>query len=53
MAFRHIQFLVSSEPVIRHFNPDLPTLIYTDASKYAIGGYLAQIHPDGIEYVVR
>jgi hypothetical protein len=49
---RVIQYYLSHAPVLRYFDPTLPTHVHTDASKFAIGGWLGQIHPDGKEYVV-
>ena len=49
---RILQFHLTTSPTLRYFNPHLPTATHTDASKYAIGGWLGQTHPDGVEYVV-
>ena len=49
---RVIQYYLSHAPVLRYFDPTLPTHVHMDASKFAIGGWLGQIHPDGKEYVV-
>lgn len=38
--------------MLRYFNPAYETHVHTDASKFAIGGWLGQVHPDGREYVV-
>ena len=37
---------------LRSFDPVLPTKLYTDWSKQGIGAVLAQVHPDGGEYLV-
>ncbi len=34
------------------FNPELPTIVTTDASDYGIGGVLTQIHADNTEKTV-
>ncbi len=34
------------------FNPELPTIVTTDASDYGIGGVLTQIHADNMEKTV-
>jgi hypothetical protein len=39
-------------PILRFFDPELPTLMFTDASEYAVGGWIAQEHPDGIHPVL-
>ncbi|PRP74586.1 retrotransposable element protein [Planoprotostelium fungivorum] len=40
-----------SADVCRHFNPDLPIILETDASYFAISGVLSQVHSDGIHPV--
>jgi hypothetical protein len=40
-----------SADVCRHFNPDLPIILETDASDFAISGVLSQVHSDGIHPV--
>jgi hypothetical protein len=35
-------------PLLSHFDPSLPTLLHTDASNYAVGAVLSQLH-DGVE----
>jgi hypothetical protein len=55
-AVEAIKRILCSYPVIRQPNFDLPFTIYTDASNYALGGVLCQLH-DGkmcaIHYVSR
>ena len=51
-VMRVIQFLLSTSPTLYFFDPKLATKVHTDASKYAIGGWLGQVQPDGIERVV-
>ena len=43
---------IVSAPVLRHFDPDLPTRCHSDASQYAIAGWLEQRHQDGWHPVV-
>ena len=35
------------EPILKVYNPELPTRIEVDASGFAMGGILSQKHPDG------
>ena len=35
------------KPVLRIYVPSLPIKVETDALDYALGAYLAQLHPDG------
>jgi hypothetical protein len=46
-AIKILQHLIVTAPVMRHFDPDLPTEVFTDASDYGIGGWIAQKHEDG------
>ena len=39
--------LITTAPILCYFNPELPTKVYTDASDFAIGGYICQEHNDG------
>jgi len=41
-----------SYPVLRHYDPNRPVWVITDASDYAIGGVLAQKDDDGVLYAV-
>ena len=43
---------ISTAPCLRYYDPDLPTILYTDASLYGIGGWLGQEHPDGLHPVL-
>lgn len=43
---------IRSAPVLKHFNPNLKIRISTDASQYAIGGWISQLHADGWHPVV-
>ena len=46
-AFEELKTAFTTTPVLKHFNPELPTRIETDASGYAIGDILSQLH-DGV-----
>ncbi len=41
-AFEHLKQLATSEPVLRHANPQLAYRMETDASNYAYGAILSQ-----------
>jgi hypothetical protein len=43
---------ISTAPCLRYFNPDLPSVLHTDASLYGIGGWLGQQHDDGLHPVL-
>jgi hypothetical protein len=43
--------LITTAPTLKHFNVTLPTEIFTDASAYAIGGWLGQRYTDGLHPV--
>jgi len=40
--------LISTAPCLRYFDPNLDTVVYTDASEFGIGGWIGQKHDDGI-----
>src|SRR5260370_38985565 len=40
-AFRHLKTAFCSAPVLYHWAPDLPMMVETDASDYAIAGILS------------
>ena len=51
-AFDRLKESLTSAQVLAHFDPDLVTLVTTDASGVALGAYLSQIHHDGVERTV-
>ena len=46
-AFNKLRDLISSDTVLAHFDPFLPTQVRNDACKIGISGALTQKHPDG------
>lgn len=50
-AFSELKFLLTSEPILRHFDRSAPTEVHSDASGIGIGGVLVQRH-DNAEHVV-
>jgi transposase InsO family protein len=52
-AFDGLKSALLSAPVLRHFDPDLPIILDTDASDFALGAVLSQPDPsDGLEHPV-
>ena len=45
-AFVKLKVLFTRAPILRHYDPELPLRIETDASAFAIGAILAQLHGD-------
>jgi hypothetical protein len=43
IAFRKLQLLFVNAPLLRHFDPQLPTRVITDASGFGIGTVLEQL----------
>jgi hypothetical protein len=43
-AFRRLQVLFTQKPLLRHFDPALLICVKPDASAYAIGVMLTQLH---------
>ena len=51
-SFETLKSAISDAPILSHFDYNLPVVIDTDASAYAIGAVLSQLHSDGQERVV-
>ncbi|UYV80156.1 hypothetical protein LAZ67_18001842, partial [Cordylochernes scorpioides] len=51
-SFAKLKMALSTKPVLAIYNPDYPSKVYTDASKYGIGAILTQIGPDNEEHVI-
>ncbi|UYV81024.1 K02A2.6-like [Cordylochernes scorpioides] len=51
-SFAKLKMALSTKPVLAIYNPDYPSKVYTDASKYGIGAILTQIDPDNEEHVI-
>jgi hypothetical protein len=51
MAFQELKQKLVQPPILMHFRPGLPIILYTDASNYALGVILSQIQ-DGKEVVI-
>jgi len=46
-AFDHLRTAFTTAPILRHFDPDLPTILEADASDFALGAVVSQKGPDG------
>ena len=46
-AFEELKRLFQEAPLLRHFDPTLPIRLQTDASKFAVGAVLSQLHDTG------
>ena len=49
LAFENIKKLITSEPVLTHYDPTAPVRIACDASPYSLGAVLSHVMPDGSE----
>ena len=48
-AFERLKKMFTTAPILRHFDPSLPTVVETDASDYALGAVVSQRNPtDGL-----
>ena len=48
-AFQRSKVLISSEPVLTHYNPRLPAKLATDASLYGVSAILSHVMKNGVE----
>ncbi|XP_055688348.1 uncharacterized protein K02A2.6-like [Lutzomyia longipalpis] len=46
-AFVKFKEVITSELLLTHYNPELPTIIASDASSYAVGAVAYHVFPDG------
>ena len=51
-SFEIMRDILCSDPVLAYPDFDLPFILDTDASNFAIGAVLSQVHEDGKEHVV-
>jgi transposase InsO family protein len=51
-AFEALKEKFTTAPILRHFNPEAPTVVETDASDYAIGTIISQMGTDGLLHPV-
>lgn len=51
-CFLSVKQLLLDSPALALFNPDLPTIVSTDASDYGLGAVFTQLHPDHTECTV-
>ena len=49
VSFTRIKELLTTAPILVHFDPDLPLKVTTDASDYGIGGVMSHVMVDGKE----
>lgn len=52
IAFVTLKNIITSNPVLRHFNPELPCIIETDASDFALGAVCSQADTDGVNHPI-
>lgn len=51
-AFLRLKEVLTSSPLLKHFDYDLPTKVETDASDGVCAGVLSQLHDDGVWHPV-
>ncbi|KAI2648189.1 hypothetical protein H4Q32_018215 [Labeo rohita] len=51
-SFERVKDLIINSPALTLFDPELHTIITTDASNHGLGAVLTQMHPDGSEKTV-
>lgn len=52
IGFNKIKSVLSSSPVLAHYDPKLPLILSVDSSSYGLGAVLAHRYPDGSERAV-
>nr|CAI5835249.1 unnamed protein product [Callosobruchus analis] len=52
-AFTAVKQEIVSDRVLAHFDPQLPLVLATDASPYAVGAVLSHVYPDGTERPIQ
>lgn len=53
VAFNSVKKEIMSDRVLAHFDPNLPLILATDASPYAVGAVLSHVYPDGSERPIQ
>lgn len=48
-SYEQMKKEVTSDQILVHFNPDLPVILETDASKFAVAGVLSHKFPNGFK----
>ena len=48
-VFDKLKNMLSKEPLLAHFNPNLPIIVHVDASPYGLGAVLSHVMPNGEE----
>ncbi|KAL1256634.1 hypothetical protein QQF64_012179 [Cirrhinus molitorella] len=51
-SFEQVKDLIINSPALTLFDPELHTIVTTDASNHGLGAVLIQMHPDGSEKTV-
>jgi hypothetical protein len=51
-AVNLLRHLITTAPILKFFEEDMETEVYTDASDFAIGGWIRQKHKDGWHPVI-
>lgn len=52
-AFADLKRIISTEPVLRNFDPALPCVVETDSSDFALGAVISQVSPlDGLNHPI-
>ncbi|MBW0479158.1 hypothetical protein O181_018873 [Austropuccinia psidii MF-1] len=49
--FHQLKEAFTTDPVLSHFNPSLPTIVETDAPDYALGAILSQVSDSGKHHI--